>query len=89
MDARIPIEQARPGYHWFARAVLGFDAWLRRRNGVYEYSVHPHCAFRMQIARVRRRFHWPTAPNCIPATASSSCIFGTSNFRVFPAEAQR
>ncbi len=52
MDARIPIEQARPGYHWFARAVLGFDAWLRRRNGVYEYSMHPHCAFRMQIARV-------------------------------------
>jgi hypothetical protein len=54
MDARTPIEHAPPGHRWFARAVLGFDAWLRRRNGVYEYSNHPHCAFRMQIARVRQ-----------------------------------
>jgi hypothetical protein len=54
MDAPTPIEQARPGHRWFARAVLGFDAWLRRRNGVYEYSMHPHCAFRMQIVRVRQ-----------------------------------
>jgi len=54
MDARTPMAQARPGRRWFARAVLGFDAWLRRLNGVYEYSGHPHCAFRMQIARVER-----------------------------------
>jgi hypothetical protein len=54
MDARTPIEHAPPCHPWFARAVLGFDAWLRRRNGVYEYSHHPHCAFRMQIARVRQ-----------------------------------
>jgi hypothetical protein len=54
MDARTPSEQPRPGYPWFARAVLGFDAWLRRRNGVYEYSMHPHCVFRMQIVRVRQ-----------------------------------
>jgi hypothetical protein len=54
VDVWTSMVQGRPGQHWFARAVLGFDAWLRRRNGVYEYSDHPHCAFRMQIVRVRQ-----------------------------------
>jgi len=53
MDVRLPMVPARPPYPWFARAVLGFDTWLRRRNGVYEYSAHPHCAFRMQIVCIR------------------------------------
>ena len=53
MDVRLPMVAARPPYPWFARAVLGFDTWLRRRNGVYEYSAHPHCAFRMQIVCIR------------------------------------
>jgi hypothetical protein len=53
MDVPLRMEDLPPGRHWFARAVLGFDAWLRRRNGVYEYSNHPQCAFRMQIVYVR------------------------------------
>ena len=32
MDVRLPMVPARPPYPWFARAVLGFDTWLRRRN---------------------------------------------------------
>lgn len=31
------------------------DKWLRRRQGVVEYSVHPRCLFRLQIGRSRRQ----------------------------------
>jgi hypothetical protein len=66
MDARTPIEQPRPGYTWFTRAILGFDAWLRRRNGVYEYSDHPDCVFRMQIARVGQEISLPDGTHLHP-----------------------
>jgi hypothetical protein len=32
--------------------VFGLDGWLRRRHGVYEYSAHPQCLFRIQCVRV-------------------------------------
>src|SRR5262249_4592918 len=54
MDASTPIAAARFHRPWFARAVLGFDGWLRRINGVYEYSTHPDCAFRIMVTRAGR-----------------------------------
>jgi YkoP domain len=59
MDLTTPIEPARPGRPRFARAVLGFDRWLRCINGVYEYSTHPHCAFRIMITRAGREISLP------------------------------
>jgi hypothetical protein len=62
MDLSAPIEPSRPGRSgppWFARAVLGFDRWLRRINGIYEYSTHPHCAFRIMITCAGREISLP------------------------------
>lgn len=39
-----------PGY-WLENAVFGLDRWLRRRQGVFEYSDSPDCIFRIQCAR--------------------------------------
>jgi hypothetical protein len=38
-----------------AEAVFALDKWLQRRQGVVEYSAHPQCLFRVQIARSRRQ----------------------------------
>jgi len=32
-------------------AVFALDRWLRRRNGVFEYSVDPQCLFRLEQRR--------------------------------------
>ena len=37
---------------WLESAVLGFDRWLCRRNGVFEYSRHPQCMFRLAQQQV-------------------------------------
>ncbi|MGH6672279.1 MAG: YkoP family protein [Xanthobacteraceae bacterium] len=39
---------------WLAETIFALDAKLRRRHGVLEYSCHPSCVFRIQIARARR-----------------------------------
>ena len=36
-----------PGY-WLENAIYGLDRWLRRRQGVFEYSDSPDCVFRIQ-----------------------------------------
>lgn len=36
-----------PGY-WLENAVFGLDRWLRRRQGVFEYTDDPTCIFRIQ-----------------------------------------
>jgi hypothetical protein len=33
---------------WLGHAVLGLDRWLRRRQGVYEYTNDENCLFRLQ-----------------------------------------
>jgi hypothetical protein len=39
---------------WFARAIFGFDVWLRRRHGVFEYSANPDCIFRLELVRLEQ-----------------------------------
>lgn len=39
---------------WLADALFAFDTRLRRRSAVIEYSNHPSCIFRLDIARVRQ-----------------------------------
>ena len=42
-----------PGY-WLENAVFGLDRWLRRRQGVFEYTDDPACIFRIQHARAEQ-----------------------------------
>jgi hypothetical protein len=37
-----------------AELVFAFDRRLRRRQGVFEYTAHPACVFRLQISRCDR-----------------------------------
>jgi YkoP domain len=39
--------RAASGGALIENAVYGLDRWLRRRSGVYEYSVHPACLYRI------------------------------------------
>jgi hypothetical protein len=36
-----------------ARAVFGFDVWLRRWCSVFEYSSDPDCIFRLRLVRLK------------------------------------
>jgi YkoP-like protein len=46
---------ASPYSHpWLAEALFALDARLRHHFGVVEYSAHPACVFRLQIASSRR-----------------------------------
>jgi hypothetical protein len=40
---------------WLAEAIFALDTRLRRRHSVIEYSDHPSCIFRLEIARSRHR----------------------------------
>jgi hypothetical protein len=42
----------KPG--WLARAVFELDAWLRRRQGIFEYSTDPHCILRLELRHLDR-----------------------------------
>jgi hypothetical protein len=37
-----------------AHAVFALDSWLRKREGVYEYTDDPRCIFRIQYAKAER-----------------------------------
>ena len=54
METRVPIHQRGSGQHWISRAVFRLDAWLRRRNWVYEYTHDARRIFRVQIASAAR-----------------------------------
>jgi len=45
-------EAANPNL--FTRAVYRLDALIRNRHGVFEYSSHPDCIFRMHIEKLDR-----------------------------------
>lgn len=40
---------------WLESAVFGLDRWLRRRQGVFEYTGNPSCIFRVQRTRADER----------------------------------
>ena len=77
-------QQARPGRQGFASVILGFDAWLRRRNGVYEYSAHPHCAFRMQVVRVEREVFLTDGTHLRPGDRVIDLHVWNEQFPCFP-----
>jgi hypothetical protein len=47
--------QSPYSHPWLAEAIFALDKWLRRRQGVFEYSSHPRCLFRMQVCRAHRQ----------------------------------
>jgi hypothetical protein len=38
----------------WARFIFALDSWLRRWEGVFEYSYKPDCIFRAQLSRLSR-----------------------------------
>src|SRR5262245_46525455 len=42
-------QHSRPPW---ARFIFALDSWLRRRQGVFEYSYKPDCIFRAQLSRL-------------------------------------
>jgi hypothetical protein len=51
--ARAPLASARrPGPARPADLVLRLDAWLRRRQGIFEFSADPGCILRAQVTRL-------------------------------------
>jgi hypothetical protein len=58
--------QSPYSHPWLAETIFALDKWLRRRQGVIEYSMHPQCLFRLQIGRSRRQLqlHDGTLVSC-------------------------
>lgn len=50
------VRTPRPAYShpWLAEALSALDHCLRRRQAVFEYSGHPSCVFRLDLARSHR-----------------------------------
>ncbi|HUN73073.1 MAG TPA: hypothetical protein VMU40_01035 [Steroidobacteraceae bacterium] len=44
-------ERRGSGLAWLERAVFMLDRWLRRREGIYEYSTDPRCLFRIGLVK--------------------------------------
>jgi hypothetical protein len=47
-------EKLACSHPWLAEALFALDARLRRTRNVFEYSTHPSCIFRLDIARCPR-----------------------------------
>lgn len=45
---------SRHSHPWLAEFLFALDAWLRRRQAVFEYTRHPTCVFRLDISRSSR-----------------------------------
>lgn len=39
------------GLPWLEHAIFALDGWLRRRQGIYEYTCDPRCMFRVGLRR--------------------------------------
>lgn len=39
---------------WLEHAIFALDAWLRRRQGIYEYTTDPRCMFRVGRCRAEQ-----------------------------------
>ncbi len=50
-ERRVWSQHSHP---WLAELLFALDAWLRRRQAVFEYTRDPHCVFRLDINRSLR-----------------------------------
>ncbi|MGH8148501.1 MAG: YkoP family protein [Steroidobacteraceae bacterium] len=44
-------EKRGSGLAWLEHAIFALDGWLRRRQGIFEYSADPRCLFRVELGR--------------------------------------
>jgi len=44
--------KSAPGPGWLQTAVFALDRRIRQRIGVYEYTLHPECLFRLQVVHL-------------------------------------
>ena len=53
----LPQNTSQPTFpaYWLENAVFGLDRWLRRRQGVFEYTNDPGCIFRIQHIQATER----------------------------------
>jgi hypothetical protein len=57
MQSRIAVgapgaRKNAPGDGWLQSAVFALDRRIRQKLGVYEYTMHPECLFRLQLVHV-------------------------------------
>lgn len=45
---------SRHSYPWLADLLFALDEWLRRRDGIFEYTANPGCIFRLNVGVARR-----------------------------------
>ncbi|MBV9726945.1 MAG: hypothetical protein JO299_17430 [Gammaproteobacteria bacterium] len=51
-DCAAPAPDNTSAAGWLQSAVFALDRRIRRRMGVYEYTHHPQCLFRLQVVRL-------------------------------------
>lgn len=51
-DSTPAASKKASGIGWLQSAVFALDRRIRRRIGVYEYTLHPRCLFRLQFVRI-------------------------------------
>jgi YkoP domain len=44
-------EKRGSGLAWLEHAIFALDGWLRRRQGIFEYSTSPGCMFRVELGK--------------------------------------
>ncbi len=54
MSAELSEKRGSATLAWLEYAVFKLDGWLRRRQGIYEFTSDPRCLFRAEIGRADR-----------------------------------
>ncbi len=86
MDARTAAEPSGPGPPWISRPLFRFDAWLRRRNRVFEYTAHPQCIFRMQVVALGHEVALADGTRLRPGDRIIDLHIWNEQFPRFPAD---
>jgi hypothetical protein len=69
---------------WLAELIFAFDARLRRRQAVVEYSTHPACIFRLEIARSCGQFTFRDGTRLQPGERIARLHFWTEHVPQMP-----